>query len=214
MSEKSLLIQIEKEQKQMVEKKFALEREKKEEQEKEAVLQSGKKINIFSSATFPRASTQILQEKKQEEKKIAQLESKVSQVIEKPNYDYIETLSNEEREKIFKIEKQEEAKPKVKFGKLKTIVISILFAIFGVWGIINVATLDSLSSNLTKIETVYQLNLVNYIKNLTTLDVANAENMSNLLPTIPEQSGEATDIGQQSNWFDRFCNFIAGLFGG
>jgi len=58
------------------------------------------------------------------------------------------------------------------------------------------------------------LNLASYAKNLATLDATSADNMENLLPTISDKELPATSIGEQSNWFDRFCNFIAGLFGG
>lgn len=214
MSEKSLLVEIEKEQKQKIEEKFALEKEMREEKEKEEALKDGKTINLFSSATFQKRNQDLIKQRQEEDAELAKIESKVSQVIEKPNYDYIESLSSEEKEKIFKIEKEEVSKPKVSFGKLKVVALSILFAIFGVWGIVNIAKLDGLSSELTKIETVYKLNLATYAKNLATLDATSAENMENLLPTIPDQKGDSTDIGEQSNWFDRICNFIAGLFGG
>lgn len=214
MSEKSLLLEIEKEQKQMVEKQFARAKEKRQEKETEEALKTGKKINIFSSATFPKASLELVTEKQQEEEEVAKLESKVSQVIEKPNYDLLEDLSPAEREKIFKIEKEEAAKPQVKFGKLKWVMLSILLAIFGVWGIVNIATLDSLGSQVASVETIYDINLAKYAKNLAALDATSAENMENLLPTIPDQKLDASEIGWQSNWFDRFCNFIGGLFGG
>ncbi|MBQ8444375.1 MAG: hypothetical protein IJX25_03385 [Clostridia bacterium] len=214
MSEKTLLVEIEKEQKQKIEEKFALEKEMKEEKEKEEALKEGKKINMFSSATFQKRNQELIKQRQQEDQELAKLESKVSQVIEKPNYDYIETLSDTEREKVFKIEREEEVKPKVKFGKMKYVVLSILFAIFGVWGIVTIAQLDSLNSNLAKVETVYQLNLSKYAKNLATLDATSTDNMEKLLPTIPDQKGDATEIEEQSNWFDRICNFIAGLFGG
>lgn len=214
MSEKTLLVEIEKEQKKMVEQKIALQKEKEQTKEREKALKSGKKINIFSSATFPNASNQLLEEKKEEEQQIAQLESKVSQVIEKPNYDLIEDLSPAEREKVFKIEKEEKAKPQVKFGKLKWIALSALLAIFGIWGIVNVATLDSLSSQVASVESSYSINLVKYANKLLALDGTSAENMENLLPTIPDQVHDASQIDEQSNWFDRICNFIGGLFGG
>ncbi|MBO5394334.1 MAG: hypothetical protein J6A28_00320 [Clostridia bacterium] len=214
MSEKSLLLEIEKEKQQIVEKQLARAREKQQEKETEEALKSGKTINIFSSATFPQASLEFLQEKQQEEEEVDRLESKVSQVIEKPNYDMIEGLSQAEREKIFKIEKEEVAKPQVKFGKLKWIMLSILLAIFGVWGLINIATLDNLAAEVASVEAIYNINIATYAKNLATLDATSAENMENLLPTIPDQKLDANQIGEQSNWFDRFCNFIGGLFGG
>ncbi|MBQ8909129.1 MAG: hypothetical protein IJY90_02445 [Clostridia bacterium] len=214
MSEKTLLVEIQKEQKQKIEEKFALENEIREDQETERALKEGKKINLFSAATFQKRNQDLIKQRQKEDEEIVKLESKVSQVIEKPNYDYIETLTETEREKVFKIEKEEKVKPKVQFGRLKTIALAVLFAIFGVWGIVNIAKLDSLNSGLTKIETLYNINLGKYVTNLAKLDLTSAENMENLLPTIPDQKGDATDIGHQSNWFDRLCNFIAGLFGG
>lgn len=222
MSEKTLLVEIEKEQKEMVEKKFAQEKERREEEKKEADLKEGKFQNLFSSASFPeiKFQTSFAEEKQQqeerviEEKQTAKIESKVSQVIETPNYDLTEGLSEQEQEKIFKIEKEEVKKPKVKFGRMKWILLSILFAIFGVWGIVNISTLDTLGSQVAGIESIYNLNLTKYLKNLTALDAANADNMQNLLPTIPDQQLEPTEIIAQSNWFDRVCNFLGGLFGG
>lgn len=214
MSEKTLLVEIQKEQKQKIEEKFALENEIREDQETERALKEGKKINLFSAATFQKRNQDLIKQRQKEDEEIVKLESKVSQVIEKPNYDYIETLTETEREKVFKIEKEEKVKPKVQFGRLKTIALAVLFAIFGVWGIVNIAKLDSLNSGLTKIETLYNINLGKYVTNLAKLDLTSAENMENLLPTIPDQKGDATDIGHHSNWFDRLCNFIAGLFGG
>lgn len=136
-----------------------------------------------------------------------------SLIIEKPNYDFIETLSPEQRERIFTEEKpEEEAKPKA--NKFKVILFSILFAIFGIWGIINITTLDSLGSQISDITTEYNMNLISYLNNLHNLDATNSQNMENLFQTIPTDPLPPNSIDEQSNWFDRFCNFIAGLFGG
>lgn len=214
MSEKTLLEEIKKEQKEMVEKKFALEKERREEKEKEEALKQGKQINIFSSATFPKIQTQTVEEETSEEEQISKIESKVSSVIEKPNYDLMEELSETQREKIFKIEKEEEVKPKLKPSRIKGYVLAILLAIFGVWGVVNIAKMDNLSPQISQIESVYKINLAKYAKNLAALDATSAENMENLLPTIPDQKYDANEIIEQSNWFDRICNFIGGLFGG
>lgn len=223
MSEKTLLVEIEKEQKEMVEKKFAQEKERREEEKKEADLKEGKFQNLFSSASFPESEKQnssvmqekqIAQERLEEENQTAKIESKVSQVIETPNYDLTEGLSEQEQEKIFKIEKEESKKPKVKFGRMKWILLSILFAIFGVWGIVNISTLDSLGSQIASVEYTYSIKLGKYLSNLAKLDLTSSENMQNLLPTIPDQKLDPTEIGAQSNWFDRICNFLGGLFGG
>lgn len=214
MSEKTLLVEIEKEQKQMVEKQFALAKQKKREEQQEKALKEGKKINIFSAATFPETKQPQVEKRKEEEQEIAKLESKVSSVIEKPNYDYLETLSEVEREKVFKIEKEEKEEVKPKSSRIKKFILPILLAIFGVWGIVNIAMLDNLSSSLIQAETTYNLNLGKYIKNLAALDATSAKNMENLLPIVPDQEHDASEIIAQSNWFDRICNFIGGLFGG
>ena len=184
--------------------------EEKLEKEREKALKEGKKIHLFSSATYP----EVKKEEKEEEQEIAKIESKVSSVIEKPNYDLTEALSEPEKEKIFKIEKGQEEKPKAKPSKLKYIIMSVLFAIFGIWGIVNIATIDNLSASVSQIESVYEMNLATYLKNLATIDATSADNMNNLLPVIPEQGEGASEIVSHSNWFDRFCNFIGGLFGG
>ena len=131
-----------------------------------------------------------------------------SQIIDKPNYDFIETLTSEEKEKIFVFqdEKQQD-QPKPKKNKFKLIIVSILFAIFGIWGIVNIAQLDSVT-------TQYSINLASYLNNLHNLDATNAENMENLFPTIPDEELSPNEIDKKSNWFDKFCNFLAGLFGG
>ena len=139
-----------------------------------------------------------------------------SLIIETPNYDMIETLSPEQRKKIFKIEEnvKSESEVKAKPNRFKIIMFSILFAIFGIWGIVNIATLDNISSSLSEITAEYNMNLASYLNNLHTLDGTSAENMENLFETIPKDDFPPNSIGEQSNWFDRFCNFISGLFGG
>ena len=35
-----------------------------------------------------------------------------------------------------------------------------------------------------------------------------------MIETYPEDMLDAGDLGKVSNWFDRLCNFIVGMFGG
>lgn len=234
MSEKTLLVELEKDKAKIVEKKLAhiaAETEKRKEEKKEKKENKPFK-NVFSSKSFKGndKGTEILKKSKEtqtqiatqnqdvqpsEEQEIAKLESKVSSVIEKPNYDYIETLTEVEREKVFKVEKKQEAKAKPKPSKLKLIVISILFAIFGVWGVVNIAQIDNLGNRIAEVAyDYYEFNLPKYLKNLGSLDATNSSNMENLFETIPDEDKSPSEIIEKSNWFDRFCNFIAGLFGG
>lgn len=168
-------------------------------------------INPFSASAFKDVTQNETESKKEIEAKQS------SSVIEKPNYDFIETLTDEEHEKIFKEEEKieifEKNERKIKW-KLKNVIFSILFAILGVWSLINISTIDSLNNQITTVSETYNVNLVNYLKNLTALDTTNQSNMENLFEVIPNQDLLPTQIAESSNWFDRFCNFLAGLFGG
>lgn len=229
MSEKTLLVELKKEEKKIVEQKLA-EARKVEETKKDKILskkEDKKFANVFSSRTFKGASdTEIIapdleeirkqkQKEVEKEEEITKLESKVSSVIEKPNYDLEETLTETEREKVFKIEREEKKVVKTKPSKLKAIVFSILFAIFGVWGVVNVTQIDSIGGKIAEVASeYYNINLPKYLQKLSSLDATNSSNMENLFETIPDEDLSPNEIQAKSNWFDRFCNFIAGLFGG
>ncbi len=176
-----------------------------------------KNINPFSSSSFK----DVPNTKVNLEPNLAETAEKevthFSSTIFTPNYDLTESLSQEEREKIFGAEQEEkieEKQEKKRKWSIKSIVFIILFAIFGIWGIVNISTIDSLNNQIQLANETYNLNLANYLKNLTALDSTNQENMENLFEVIPTDTLPPTSIGEQSNWFDRFCNFLAGLFGG
>lgn len=223
MGEKTLLVELEKDKEKIVEKKLAQTRERAERKKaKENPKAEKKYFNAFSSKSFKGEEIVLKAKERQaeieevkENSPAPQVASENSQIIEKPNYDFVETLSDTQREKIFKVEKQEEVKPQTKPKRLKVAIISILFAIFGVWGLVNVAQIDNLGSQITQVaKEYYEINLPKYLKNLTTLDATNSSNMENLFQTIPDEDTSPSEILKKSNWFDRFCNFIAGLFGG
>ena len=225
MEERTLLADIEVEKQKKVEKAFNEYRI----QNRIKVSQRKKNINPFSASAFPQneiisennqKNEEIIEKNVQNNEKIVEndikdVASESSTVIERPNYDMIETLSDEKRTEIFGEEKEEQklaAKPKRNIFKL--VMLSIMFGLFGVWGIVNLAQIDSVSKEITQVTTEYGINYAKYIKNLEALDGANSNNMNNLFQTIDESGEGATSIKEQSNWFDRFCNFIGGLFGG
>ncbi len=222
MSEKTLLKEIVKEKKIETEKQVESQVETEKVSEKEISHQTPlpkeeKRINIFSSASFPAIEIERLKKKyaeNEEEEEINRIESKVSSAIEKPNYDTMETLTEVERKKIFVFKDSSTAKTK-KPNKFKVFIFSILFAFFTVWSIVNVATIDNVSSQISQVSSeYYNMNLPNYLLKLTQLDATSTENMENLFETIPEDIVSPTQVDEQSNWFDRFCNFLGGLFGG
>lgn len=178
--------------------------------EQEKSVRSQKKINAFSASSFV-----------QEEAESQNIESPSEQVqdfsstIFTPNYDMMESLSEQQHEKIFgqqeEISFSQKRKRKLSY---KSIIFALLFAIFGIWGVVNISTMEHLGSQIEVASESYNINLANYLKNLTALDTTNQENMENLFEVIPSQTLPPTSIGETSNWFDRFCNFLTGLFGG
>lgn len=200
---------------------FALKEKSKQEKtvieekgQKNQTIQDDKfvpKINPFSASAFKNVEQAISPEQEVVEAKNS------SSIIETPNFDFMESLTEEEHKKIFKDEEKieifEKSKRKNKW-KLKNIVFSLLFAILGIWGVINISTIDSLNSQIASVTETYNVNLVNYLKNLTAIDTTNQNNMENLFEVIPNDNLLPTNIAETSNWFDRFCNFLAGLFGG
>ena len=63
-----------------------------------------------------------------------------------------------------------------------------------------------------KLPEEFRNELAKYLKNLAKLD-STKESME-IIPTYPDEFYEAGEIGEKSNWFDRICNFIGGIFGG
>lgn len=180
--------------------------------EKKSAVQSKKYFNAFSSSSFSEDKVEktVIPEK-------IEARAEGSSIVEKPNYDFIEPLTSEEAEKIYKIEKQEKAEGKSsKFGKrLRIALFSLVMAVCGIWGIANIVNINTVKAELDSLSNIYyNINLPSYLRNLTQLDAVNQDNMENLFQTIPEEAQPPTQIEAKSNWFDRLCEFLAGLFGG
>lgn len=142
-------------------------------------------------------------EKKEEKKE----EKQVSQnIIEKPNYDLIE-----DNKKVIKFKQQTKAKKKNN-KKLASIVIACALGASSIIAVTNCVIIDNMNSNFMQIDETYKLNLAKYLKNINNLD--QAQNSMEMIETYPEDLLEAGDVGEKSNWFDRLCNFIGGIFGG
>lgn len=168
--------------------------------------------NAFSSKTFPvqaeLAEPEVEKEPLREEK-VEQSDS----VIEKPNYDFIEELTLEEEKKVYKVERGEEKpKPKLFSKRLRLALFSLVSMVCLIWGIVNVVEITNLQDQINMATQEYQLNLGNYLMKLGTLDTASSYN--ELFETTPAELVPPSSISHSSNWFDRICNFIAGLFGG
>lgn len=141
--------------------------------------------------------------KPQEEVKAEQASQKI---IEKPNYDLIE-----ENKKIVKLHSKKKEKKKVS-KKTAGIVMSCALAAGAIICVTNAVLIDNMNANYIQIDETYNMNLASYLRQIYNLD--SAQNSMELVETYPEEMLDAGDFGEQSNWFDRLCNFINGLFGG
>ena len=124
MSEKTLLVEIEKDQDKIIEEKI---KTIKKVDHKEEKSKNENRKPLFSASTYSDA-----QEREKEEQQVNKIESKVAQVIEKPNYDYMETLSEKQRKKIFVVKKDKNVKigKKTRKKALKYLVNSLIFRTF------------------------------------------------------------------------------------
>lgn len=139
-------------------------------------------------------------EEKEEKQKVSQ------NVIEKPNYDLIE-----ENRKVIKL-KQSDKKKKTNSKKVAGIVMACTLGASALVCVTNTIIIDNMSSNFTQIDETYKMNLKKYLKHIYDLDTT--KKSMEMIETYPEDMLDAGDLGKVSNWFDRLCNFIVGMFGG
>lgn len=134
-------------------------------------------------------------------------------VIETPNYDLIPQTPPQKEKRILKLEKQVEksqAKKKMSFLK-KAIIASVLALTVGL-GVFTAVDLSNSISAYNAANSQYSVNLANLLKNISSVDSGNKT--SELIQTYPNELMRPDQLQQQSNWFDRLCNFLSGLFGG
>ncbi|MBP3432035.1 MAG: hypothetical protein J6K39_04205 [Clostridia bacterium] len=127
-------------------------------------------------------------------------------IIEKPNYDLLE-----ENKKIVKLKKASPQK-KVRKKKFAGIMLACALAASAIICVTNCVLIDNLNSNYLQIEDTYKLNLRKYLQDITKLDTT--KKSMEMIETYPEELLDAGELGQKTNWFDRLCNFLGGLFGG
>jgi len=129
-------------------------------------------------------------------------------VIEKPNFDLIE-----ENSKILKIKSKTKAKEKKRpRKKLSAIVLACVLGASTIVCVANTVALEDMYSSYVEMGETYNFNLQKYLKNINNLD-ATKKSME-FIETYPDDLLDAGDVGIKSNWFDRICNFISGIFGG
>ena len=147
-------------------------------------------------------------------KQAAQAETKQENiVIETPNYDLMPELSTEKKKRVIKLEKAVHSeKPKRKSSWLKRGILAAGLAITLALGIFTAVDLADSISAYNAAQNQYSVNVATLMQKIASVDSGNK--MSELIETFPEDLMRPSDFEQQSNWFDRFCNFLSGLFGG
>lgn len=133
-------------------------------------------------------------------------------VEEKPNFDKIEELSAEKREKIFKVEKQEQSSKKKTNKKLKLAILSICLVVLTAFCITTAVEIAKATQSLQAAQTEYSANLLKVVQKIYSTETGNRS--LSLFETFPEEDLTASSFYETSNWFDRFCKFLTGLFGG
>lgn len=134
-------------------------------------------------------------------------------VIETPNYDLIPQTPPQKEKRILKLEKQvEKSQPKKKMSFLKKAIIASVLALTVGLGVFTAVDLSNSISAYNAANSQYSVNLANLLKNISSVDSGNKT--SELIQTYPNELMRPDQLQQQSNWFDRLCNFLSGLFGG
>ena len=178
---------------------------KREQERKEAEEFAKEKEKLLEKAFEPTKEESLKEEVSKEETQEKGMS--IATTIEKPNYDLIDT-----DRKVVRLHKKERETRSKKSKKHVGLALSVGLAISGIICVTNAVLIDQLSSNFVQIEQSYNINLATYLKNIANLD--SAKKGMEFLETYPEEILPPGDAGEKSNWFDRLCNFIAGLFGG
>ena len=112
-----------------------------------------------------------------------------------------------------KLQKEvEKTQPKKKTSFLKKAIVASILALTVGLGVFTAVDLSNSISAYNAASSQYSVNLANLLKNISSVDSGNK--MAELIQTYPDELLRPEQIQQQSNWFDRFCNFLSGLFGG
>ncbi len=171
----------------------------KREEEKKSAQEFEKEKEVLIEKQFEKVEKTEKIEEKESEKPV--------NIIEKPNYDLIE-----QPKKVLKLKKSKPEKSQHKKSKLAGILLACTLGASAIVCIVNCNLIENMNSNLFQIEEGYRLNLGKYMRNIAKLD--GTKKSMEFLDTYPDKQLSAGEQGEKSNWFDRLCNFIAGLFGG
>lgn len=187
--------------------------------EETTILLEKKEIKLVKE-TKPKTKQEVKQEtktitEKKEEKIVKKLfEEEVNDevVVEKPNFDQLKELPPEKRKKVFKLEKEKVTEKKKNSFKLKLILASICLVILAAFCITTGVEIAKANQSLNAVQSEYSANVATLIQKIYSTETGNRS--LSLFETFPEEDLTASSFYETSNWFDRFCKFLTGLFGG
>lgn len=153
-------------------------------------------------------------EKKEKEisKKLFSAPLQEEAAVEKPNFDKLPELTPEKRKRVFKVEREKPAEKKKQNPKLKLAIISICFVLLAAFCITTGIEITKASQSLQIAQSEYSANLLDLTKKIYSTETGNRS--LSLFETYPEEDLTSVSIYETSNWFDRLCKFLSGLFGG
>ncbi len=177
-----------------------------------------------------------LERQRMEQEQQQQAEEQQVQMDEEEIEEQVESLYNsslsieasgEENEELSAMAKDKSKSYKFRFRLMTGVFVSIV-AILSGWLIGNAVQISETTSQIaTEVAQgeEYNVNIAKYLQKIASLDgkakdtPPDAESGSLLpieevIPLTPQPLEEPTEYEQQSNWFDKICNWFKNLFGG
>jgi hypothetical protein len=180
--------------------------------------------SFFTEEPKKEIKSEKMIEQKVEIEKIFEPEIEIEPEIQ--NIDFTQLENKTENETVEKNEEQsnKRLKPKVNFkARLKIIVfgfVAVLTCFMG-WSIYNAVEIETLRAEMEASNKTYAVNIYNYIKNISKANALNDEDsiynlqeLSNagVVPLEPSALENPSEYTIKSNWFDRLCNWLSGVF--
>lgn len=127
-------------------------------------------------------------------------------IIEKPNYYKSSKFSKKNKTEVTP---ESIAKSKQKF---KQVVLALALCFCAIFCVTNCIIIDKAQSSISVEQDNYDINMATYFERIATLDETNKA--MDMFETYPEELNMPSQTAKKSNWFDRFCNWVSGIFGG
>lgn len=158
----------------------------------------------------------LLLEKEEEKQQPAEFSQPLPKqeniVIETPNYDLLPELAPEKKKRVLKLEKAVEKQKPKSVSWLKRAALALGIGVTIALGVFTAVELSDSISAYNAAQSEYSVNVATLMQKIASVDSGNK--MSELVETFPEQLLRPGDFEEQSNWFDRVCNFLSGITGG